>query len=60
MSALIEHLRLFNRKERFILLRHTLGVSTFRLDKGFRERLGGKLGLSIPGDAYVAMDYHLD
>ena len=60
MSLLIEHLRSFNRKERFFLLRHTLGVSTFRLHRGFRERLGGKLGLSIPDDAYVAMDYHLD
>ena len=60
MSALIEHLRLFNRKERFILLRHTLGVNMFRLDRGFREGLGGKLGMSVPDDAYVAMDYHLD
>ena len=60
MSALIEHLRSFNRKERFFLLRHALGVSTFRLDKAFREALGDEMGLSIPNDAWVAMDYHLD
>ena len=60
MSALIEHLRAFNRKERFFLLSHALGVSTFRLDNGFREALGDEIGLSIPDDAYVAMDYHLD
>ena len=60
MSDLITHLRSFNRKERFILLHEALGPGTFSLDEGFRERLGGLLGLPIPADAFVAMDYHLD
>lgn len=60
MSALIEHLRSFNRKERFILLREALGKDTFTLDEGFRVRLGSALDLSVPADAFVAMDYHLD
>ena len=45
MSTLIEHLRSFNRKERFILLRRTLGRDTFQLDGSFRERLGQELGV---------------
>ena len=60
MSELVEHLRSFNRKERFILLRHALGAQTFRLDEGFARRLGHVLDLTIHGDAFVAMDYHLD
>ena len=60
MSDLIRHLRSFNRKERCILLQEALGSDTFSLDSGFRERLGGVVGLPIPGDAFVAMDYHLD
>ena len=72
-SELISHLRSFNRKERNILLEDALGAGTFHLDTGFRERLGSLLGLiapgdaarflgltTIPGDAFVAMDYHLD
>ena len=60
MPTLIEHLRSLNRKERFILLREALGDHTFRLDRAFREKLGGTLRVSIPEDAFVAMDYHLD
>ena len=60
MSTLIEHLQSFNRKERFILLRNTLGRDTFQLDGSFRERLGQELGVTIPADPLVAMDYHLD
>lgn len=60
MSALIEHLESFNRKERFHLLREALGEKTFKLDRKFRTRLGRKIGVKIPGDAFVAMDYHLD
>ena len=60
MRTLIDHLRSFNRKERFILLREALGEATFRLDEDFRRRLGGLLGVSIPADAFVAMDYHFD
>ena len=60
MSNLITHLRSFNRKERFILLREALGTDTFCLDDAFRERLGDLLGVTVPADAFVAMDYHLD
>ena len=72
-SELINHLRSFNRKERYILLEDALGTGTFRLDTDFRERLGRLLDLiapgdvarflgatTIPSDAFVAMDYHLD
>lgn len=60
MSALVEHLCSFNWKERFTPLRHTLGENTFRLDGEFRERLGEKLDVTVPADAFVAMDYHLE
>ena len=61
MSHLLDHLRAFNRKERFYLLEEALkGDSTFRLDAGYRKRLGDKIGVPVPADAYVAMDYHLD
>ena len=62
---LIDYLRDFNRKERFILLSHVLGGSAeevFRLDPAFARRLEKQLGLTnqIPECAFVAMDYHLD
>lgn len=63
MSQVIEFLRQFNRKERFILLSHVLGAQgeeVFRLSPGFRGELGKELGLNIPKNAFVAMDYHLD
>ena len=60
MSDLITHLRSFNRKERFILLQQSLGPNTFRLGGSFRKRLGEVVGVTVPADAFVAMDYHLD
>lgn len=62
-SKVIDYLKRFNRKERFILLSHVLGQQAgeaFRLNPEFRKALACKLGLAIPGDAFVAMDYHLD
>ena len=62
----IHYLGLLNRKERFHLLREALGKKTFRLDERFRIRLQSCLydspcdAVSIPPDAFVAMDYHLD
>ena len=62
----IGYLQLLNRKERFHLLREALGETTFRLDERFRTRLQFCLrdsprgAVSIPPDAFVAMDYHLD
>ena len=58
MSDLIRHLRSFNRKERFILLSDALGKE--RLADDFRTRVGDCIGVRVPADAYVAMDYHLD
>ena len=58
MSELIEHLRSFNRKERFILLREALGRDA--LGDAFRRRLGDCIGKEVPAGAFVAMDYHLD
>ena len=66
MPDLIEILESFNRKERFFLLAQALGHrskegdANFKLDAKFREELCRKLGLDIPCDAFVAMDYHLD
>ena len=60
---LIDYLRDFNRKERFILLDHVLGQQpghAFRLNPYFAGKLANKLGLTIPPDAFIAMDYHLD
>ena len=57
---LIERLASFNRKERFYLIGWALGNQQFTLSSSFRQELGEVLGLSIPVDAYAAMDYHLD
>ena len=63
-SDLIALLRSFHSKERQILLSEALcreeGGEAFSLDAGFRERLRGEIGVAVPADAYVAMDYHLD
>ena len=63
MSQVIDYLERFNRKERFILLSHVLDQEdqkAFRLNRRFREDLGGKIQTPIPVDAFVAMDFHLD
>ena len=60
MSSVIQFLESFNRKERFFLIGEALGNPEFRLAKDFRTKLGNELGLPIPADAFVAMDYHLD
>ena len=65
MSRVIKYLKQFNRKERFVLLTHVLGRGpqaddVFLLNADFAEKLGDKLELAIPHNAFVAMDYHLD
>ncbi len=66
LADTIHYLGLLNRKERFHLLREALGKKTFRLDECFRIRLQSCLrdsprdAVSIPPDAFVAMDFHLD
>ena len=59
---LIDNLKAFNRKERFILLHKVLGFSdqSFRLGDAFRAELSECLEVDIPSDAFVAMDYHFD
>lgn len=56
----ITNLKSFNRKERFFLVGWALGNRDFRLSPAFRRELSSELELDIPGDAFVAMDYHLD
>ena len=60
-EQLIEHLKSFNRKERFILLQEALGPKTFQLSPEFGKKLARCLNLKfeIPSSAYVAMDYHI-
>ena len=60
MSSFIGNLERFNRKERYFLIGMALGNREFRLDPAFRVRLGNKYSLTIPGTAFVAMDYHLN
>lgn len=60
MLDLIDLLKQFNRKERYFLIRQALGVEEFQLSDKFRKELGCKIGVEIPCDAFVAMDYHLD
>ncbi len=60
MPDLIDQLSKFNRKERFFLIGHALDNRWFSLSENFRRRLGDKLGIEIPSDAFAGMDYHLD
>ena len=60
MSAIIQQLRGFNRKERYFLVGLALGNQEFRLSDTFRCKLGKLLTLDIPANAFAAMDYHLD
>ncbi|MBM3473446.1 MAG: hypothetical protein FJX75_09275 [Armatimonadetes bacterium] len=65
MNPIIENLRRLNRKERFHLLQSVLGggspgSDSFTLSDEFRENLGRELGLTVPSDAFAAMDYQLD
>lgn len=66
--ATLELLRYFNRKERYHLLCDAVTGSDFSLSKQFTTKLHVALNknrdtkdeICIPGDAYTAMDYHLD
>ena len=60
MPGIIEKLRSFNRKERFFLVGMALGNPEFKLCEQFRNKVGEALHISIPKDAFAAMDYHLD
>lgn len=56
---MLDLLRSFNRKERFFLVGAALGKPDFRLDERFRAGVGAALRLTVPHDAFVAMDYHM-
>ncbi len=60
MSKLVESLEKFNRKERYWLLKNALKSDSMVLGEEFRKNLGKKIGISIPENAWWAMDYHLD
>lgn len=66
---LIDFLEYFNRKERFFLLAEAFGYEgsqpRFLLSADFRQKVSDEVGLeaqgiTIPEDAFVAFDYHLD
>jgi len=59
-GTLIDNLRMLNRKERFYLIGQALGKPTFQLSPEFRSVLGREFSVSVPEDAFVAMDYHLN
>ena len=56
----IDSLESFNRKERFFLVGWALGNRSFRASRSFLRSISTLLGIQIPSDAFVAMDYHLD
>lgn len=59
-EKIIGNLRRFNRKERYHLIKTALSIPEFKLGECFMGRLRECLGLQVPVDAFVAMDYHLD
>jgi hypothetical protein len=59
--SLIEDLRTFNRKERFFVVGWALGNKSFTVDREFRRAVEARFGsMTIPSDAFCAMDFHLD
>ena len=60
MISLLHYLCQFNAKERFFLVGHVLGNPQFTLDSAFRAELSKTMNLSLPGDLFCAMDFHLD
>lgn len=60
--TLVECLKLFNRKERYWLIRNALGQSgeELVLSGFFRQRLSDAIGLDVPPSAWWAIDYHID
>lgn len=56
---LVDALKKFNRKERYWLIRSVLGDAGKPLGRHFIVRLH-KLGITVPRNAWWAMDYHFD
>jgi len=59
MSELRDLLDQFNRKERYWLIRDAVG-DPFLLSREFRKKLEDEIGVTIPCDAWWAVDYHID
>lgn len=57
--AFLKSLCLFNRKERYHLLNNAM-QNPFQLSDDYRKELKNKIGVNVPQNAWVAMDYHLD
>ncbi|QSX42149.1 hypothetical protein [Shewanella cyperi] len=57
---IIEHLKSFNRKERFHLVGQLLGNTEFNLDPNILQKILDLLHLDTPISYFSAMDYHLD
>lgn len=60
MRSLLDALQAFNRTERHILVGWVLDRSTFPLGHEFRDALSNAIGVDVPADSYVAMDYRLN
>lgn len=68
MGTVVQTLKSFNKKERFLLVADALGFPLsdiagnrdLRLCDDFRSRLNEAFGICPPSDAFVAIDYHLD
>ena len=57
--SFLKLLDLFNRKERYHLLANAL-KDPFQIGEKFATKLADSIGMDVPLDAWVAMDYHLD
>jgi hypothetical protein len=60
MPTIVDYLGRLNRKERYHLVSFASGGTGFRLCERFRTTLLVATGLTVPEDAFVAMDYHLN
>ena len=60
MLSLLEAMQAFNRRERHILVGWVLDRLTFPLGHEFRDALSKSIGVPVPADSYVAMDYTLN
>jgi hypothetical protein len=60
MPTIVDYLGRLNRKERYHLISCALGSPGFRLCEAFRTKLSEATELTVPEDAFVAMDYHLN
>ncbi|MCP1727605.1 hypothetical protein J2T60_001605 [Natronospira proteinivora] len=59
-ELMLDALRKFNRKERYHLIRKVVIGRPMGLQDDFKKSLESELGIRIPQNPYVAMDYHLD